>query len=109
MGHLCIVYKEGACMFIVSLTYNCPLEEVDKHLDAHVAYLTQEYDNGNFIVSGRKVPRTGGVILSAVETREQLETILRKDPFYKAGIAEYDVTEFVPSMVAEGYEKLKEQ
>ncbi len=96
-------------MYIVSLTYKCPLQEVDKHLEAHVAYLKQEYDNGNFIASGRKVPRTGGVILSTVETRDQLETILGKDPFYKAGIAEYDITEFVPSMVAEGYEKLTEQ
>ncbi len=35
--------------------------------------------------------------------------ILVKDPFYKAGIAEYEITEFIPSMVADGFEKLKEQ
>jgi uncharacterized protein YciI len=96
-------------MYFISLTYKCPLEEVDKLLDAHVAYLKQEYDNGNFIASGRKLPRTGGVILATVETRDQLQTIIEKDPFHRAGVAEYDVTEFVPSMVAEGYEKLKEQ
>ncbi len=95
-------------MFFVSLTYKCPLEEVDKHLDAHVAYLKQEYDNGNFIASGRKIPRTGGIILATVEKRNQLQTIIGKDPFYRAGIAEYDITEFVPSMVAEGFEKLRE-
>ena len=96
-------------MYIVSLTYKCPLEEVDKHLDAHVTYLKEEYDNGNFIASGRKIPRTGGVILAAVENRNELETIIGKDPFFKAGIAEYDITEFIPSMVAEGFENLKEQ
>lgn len=96
-------------MFIVSLNYKCRLEEVDKHLDAHVAYLKQEYANGNFIASGRKVPRTGGVILSKVKTKNDLEAILAKDPFYQAGIAEYDITEFVPSMVAEGFEQLQEQ
>ncbi len=96
-------------MFIISLNYKCPLEEVDKHLDAHVAYLKQEYANGNFIASGRKVPRTGGVILSNVKTRNALEAILAKDPFNQADIAEYDITEFIPSMVAEGFEKLKEQ
>lgn len=42
----CVVYKKGESVFIVSLTYRCPLEEVDKHLDAHVAYLKQEYDSG---------------------------------------------------------------
>ena len=96
-------------MFIVSLTYKCPLEEVDSHLDAHVAYLKQEYTNGSFIASGRKVPRTGGIILSDVKTREELESILAKDPFHQAGLANYDITEFMPSMVAEGFENLKDQ
>jgi uncharacterized protein YciI len=81
---------------------------VDKHLDAHVAYLKQEYGKGNFIASGRKIPRTGGVILSNVKTKNELEVILAKDPFYQKGIAEYDITEFIPSMVAEGFENLKE-
>jgi hypothetical protein len=30
-----------------------------------------------------------------------------KDPFRKAGIAEYEITEFILSMVLEGFEKLK--
>ena len=96
-------------MFIVSLTYKCSLEEVDKHLNTHVAYLKQEYANGNFIASGKKIPRTGGILLSNVKTRNELETILAKDPFFQAGIAEYDITEFSPTMVAEGFENLKEQ
>ena len=94
-------------MFIVSLTYKRPLEEVDSHLDAHVAYLKQEYANGSFIASGRKVPRTGGIILSNVKTKDEMEAILAKDPFFLAGIADYDVIEFIPGMVAEGFEKLK--
>lgn len=96
-------------MFIVSLNYKCQLEEVDKYIDAHVAYLKQEYANGNFIASGRKNPRTGGVILSCVKNKNELEIILAKDPFYQAGIAEYDITEFIPSMTAEGFEKLQER
>jgi uncharacterized protein YciI len=95
-------------MFIISVNYICKLEEVDNYLDAHVAYLKQEYAQGNFIASGRKIPRTGGVILSIVKTKMELEAILAKDPFCQAGIAEYDITEFIPSMVAEGFEKLKE-
>lgn len=86
-------------MFIVSLTYKSDLEEVDERLDDHVAYLKQEYANGNFIASGRKIPRTGGVILSCVKSRDELELILKKDPFNKAGIAEYDITEFIPNLM----------
>ncbi len=95
-------------MFIVSLTYKSPLEEIDRHLDAHVAYLKEEYAKGRFIASGRKVPRTGGIILSKVETRAELKAILANDPFSIAGVADYDVVEFVPSMVAEGFGNLKE-
>ena len=94
-------------MFIVSLNYKCEIGEVEKYLDAHVTYLKEEYANGNFIASGRKIPRTGGVILSCVKNKEELELILSKDPFKKACIAEYDITEFVPTMVAEGYEILQ--
>ncbi|MBU0962134.1 MAG: YciI family protein [Proteobacteria bacterium] len=95
-------------MFVVSLTYERPLEEVDNHLDAHVAWLQEEYGKGSFIASGRKVPRTGGVILSGVKTRDELQLILAKDPFQQAGIAQYDITEFIASMTAKGFEKLKE-
>ena len=94
-------------MFIVSLTYKSDLEEVDRHLDAHVDYLKQEYAEGNFIASGRKIPRTGGIILSCVKNKDELELILAKDPFYKSGIAEYDIIEFDPSIVAEGFEILQ--
>ncbi len=96
-------------MFVISMNYICPLEEVDKHLDAHVAYLKDEYANGHFIASGRKIPRTGGVILSGVKTKNELEVILAKDPFKQAGVAGYEITEFTPSMVAVGFENLKEQ
>ena len=96
-------------MFIISLNYKAELEEVDRLLDAHVAYLKNEYANGNFIASGRKVPRTGGIIISGIKTRDQLEAILAKDPFNQAGITEYDITEFIPSMVADGFKTLKEE
>jgi uncharacterized protein YciI len=96
-------------MFIVSLKYIAPLEEVDKHLDAHVAFLREQYSKMNLVASGRKVPRTGGIMLSRIQDREELEAMLAKDPFQIAGVAAYDIVEFVPSMTAEGFEKLKEQ
>ena len=96
-------------MFIVSLTYKKQLEEVDNHIDAHTEYLTTQYKKGNFIASGRKIPRTGGIILSNMKTREQLEAVLTEDPFHKCAIAAYEITEFIPSMVGEGFEILKQQ
>ena len=34
--------------------------------------------------------------------------ILEKDPFIKDGIADYEITQFTPSLIAEGLEALKE-
>ena len=95
-------------MFIVSLHYVRPLEEVDRHLEAHVAYLKQQYAQGHFLASGRKVPRTGGVILARVGSREALQAVLEQDPFHQNQVAEYEVIEFVPGMVAEGLESIRE-
>lgn len=95
-------------MFIVSLTYIKPLEEVDALLDEHVAYLKEQYALGNFVASGRKVPRTGGVILARSVSREEIETIITLDPFYCHGVAEYKITEFSPTMSVDELEFLRE-
>lgn len=85
-------------MFIVSLSYIKPIAEVEKHLEAHVDFLKLHYEKKSFIASGRKVPRTGGVLLSNLESKEKLEQILTQDPFSVNKVAEFEIIEFVPSM-----------
>jgi len=93
-------------MFIVDLAYVAPLETVDAHLGAHVAFLKEQYEKGVFIASGRKEPRTGGVIIARCSSAGELQAVLNKDPFKRNGVAWYTVTEFVPSMTAKGLEAL---
>ncbi len=88
-------------MYIVSLTYKVSLEKIEEFLPKHVEYLKKQYSLGNFIASGRKVPRTGGVILSNVSDETKLMEVLDKDPFKQNNLADYDVIEFVPSMVCD--------
>lgn len=95
-------------MFIISLTYTKPIEEVDKHLAAHIDFLKNQYANNKFVASGRKVPRTGGIIISNAKTIEEVQSIISQDPFHKYQVANYDITEFIPSMVADGFEILLE-
>lgn len=80
-------------MFIINLSYIKPISEVENHLNEHVKYLDEYYKSNKFIFSGRKVPRTGGVILVNVSSKEELDFILKKDPFYQNQIAHYEVTE----------------
>ena len=88
-------------MFIINLTYKTELERVDQFLNEHIDYLNEQYELGHFLASGRKIPRTGGIILSNIESKSELEEILEKDPFKKNDLAIYELTEFVPSKTCE--------
>jgi len=92
-------------MFIIELDYIKSLEEVDKFLAVHRAFLDEGYAKNYFIASGPKNPRTGGIILSNIESRKQLEAIIEKDPFYIEKIAEYKITEFVPVKYDQNFSK----
>ena len=83
-------------MFLILLTYKQPIEVVDEYLVAHRAFLEQCYQNDCFIVSGPRSPRTGGVLISQLSDRQQLEALLKQDPFSIYEIAEYEIIEFMP-------------
>jgi uncharacterized protein YciI len=93
-------------MFILSLTYVKSNEEADKHMETHMAWVGQGYARGWFLASGRKVPRTGGVILALGE-RADIEAYVAVDPFTVHGIAEYEIAEIALTKVVEGLEALK--
>jgi uncharacterized protein YciI len=84
-------------MFIISLNYIVPLEKLDQHMEAHVEHLKKYYKADVFIMSGRKVPRTGGVIVAQADSKEILEKIIAEDPFHKHKLAEFEITEFLVS------------
>lgn len=88
-------------MFIISLTYKVPLDRIDEELNNHVEFLKEQYVLGNFQASGRKIPRTGGIILSQIKDRTEVESIIQKDPFYQKNLADYEITQFVPSMTSD--------
>ena len=93
-------------MYIVSLTYVCEMDKVDATIDAHIDWLKEQYEKGHFIASGRKVPRTGGIVLADMASREALDAVLAQDPFYTEGVATLEVTEVAISKTAKGYECL---
>ncbi|MFJ6078964.1 YciI family protein [Pseudarthrobacter sp. NPDC092419] len=92
-------------MYVVSLSYRVPQDIVDFHNDAHIAWLQQAFDDGVFIAAGRKIPRTGGLLLSQAD-RGTLDAALAKDPFYVNGVADFEVMEFHAGRVAPGFENL---
>lgn len=88
-------------MFVISLTYQKPMEEVEAQIAAHREFLDRNYAAGVFLASGPKNPRVGGVILASGKvSREQLDGLLAEDPFHVHALARYEVTEFTPSKCA---------
>jgi uncharacterized protein YciI len=86
-------------MFIVDLNYVAPLEKIDAIMGAHMKFLGKYYKLNVFIASGRKVPRTGGIILVLAKTRDEVEKIINEDPFVINKLAQYSITEFRASQV----------
>jgi uncharacterized protein YciI len=87
-------------MFLIELTYKADLSEMDAHMAAHVVFLKKHYAAGHFLVSGRKIPRDGGIILAVAKTRQQIQTIIEEDPFYQRGLADFRIVEFRASQRA---------
>lgn len=92
-------------MFVIELVYKANLREIDAHMKAHVRFLKKYYAAGNFLVSGRKMPREGGIILAVGKSRAEIEAIVREDPFHEHGLADFRIIEFRPSQRADDISK----
>ena len=90
-------------MFILLLSYIKPIEEVDGLMREHVAWLRRHFDAGRFVVSGRRIPRTGGVIVARGDDRDEIEAIAACDPFVTGGVATCEVIQFRASQTADDF------
>jgi uncharacterized protein YciI len=93
-------------VFVLLLTYVKPLAEVDALMRRHMAWLDEHYAAGRFLVSGRRIPRTGGVILARGDDRGEIEAIAAADPFVAGGVATCEVIQFRASQRAPDLEGL---
>ena len=87
-------------VFVIELIYKADLAEIDRQMTAHVKFLKKYYAAGNFLLSGRKIPRDGGIIIAAGESRGAIEAIVREDPFVTRGLADFRIIEFRASQRA---------
>ena len=93
-------------MFVLVLTYTKPLEEVDALMRDHMAWLKAGYRDGHFVVSGRQIPRTGGVILARGDDLEETEALAASDPFVSGGVATVEIVQFRASQSVPGFDAL---
>ena len=92
-------------MIALHSVYLKPIEEVDKYLPAHRAFLKTLYEQGITICSGPQIPRTGGFILINAAGKAEALEIIKNDPYVIHGLAAYTMIEFELKSFAAGFEK----
>ncbi len=91
------------------LRYRKPLDDVLTIVDQHRAYLRTLKDQGLLLASGPFDPRSGGALLLRIpddSVQASLDRIRDDDPFTKAGMAQYELMPWAPTIGIEGLEKL---
>ena len=91
-------------MYLLMLNYIAPIEKIDNILADHKIFLEKYYSMKKFICSGKRNPRTGGIILCNAGSLNEVNNIIKEDPFKRNGVVEYEVIEFIPTKHAEGFE-----
>lgn len=83
-------------MFVIVVEYTADLSAVEPVMPAHMEWVDEHYRSGLFLASGRRVPRTGGVVLAQGELAA-VQAAVAADPFTTYGVARSTIIEFTPS------------
>ena len=91
------------------LTYRVPLDVVEAATDPHRAYLRQLKADGTLVASGPFNPRTGGAFVLRVPDESSaaaLDAVRDNDPFWRQGIANYQLLPWNPVIGREGLDAI---
>lgn len=91
------------------IRYRRPLEEVVAHQEAHRAFQRQLLADGTLLAAGPHDPRYGGMMLVRVpdgNPEKALDAIRDADPYYKAGVVQYELLVWNVVIGKENLEKL---
>jgi uncharacterized protein YciI len=94
---------------IAIIRYRVPLDVVESVTEEHRAYLRDLKAAGTLVASGPFNPRTGGALLLRVpdiDTAAALDAARNGDPFWKKGIANYELLPWNPVIGREGLDAL---
>lgn len=88
---------EGWLLFAVDIEYIVPFEQVEKVLEPHMDFVRRAYDQGRFLASGPKEPRTGGMVIMMAQSLEAAQDYLAADPFVTERVVAVKLTAFKPA------------
>jgi uncharacterized protein YciI len=82
--------------FLVLIEYKTPLENIIRVTEAHRNFLKSGYEKGLLLISGPKIPRTGGLVIAKASDLEEIENFFKDDPYNLNSYADYNFIEFDP-------------
>lgn len=93
---------------LILIRYRRPLEEIVARTEAHRNYLKTLREAGTLLASGPFDPRSGGALLLRVPDDDPaaLDRIRDGDPFFREGLANYELLRWVPVLGVEGLDRL---
>jgi uncharacterized protein YciI len=81
-------------VYVALSAYQVPLSEIDPHLAEHREWAEAHYLDGRLLVSGRRTPPVGGVLVLRASSQEDAEAFVATDPFALSGFSAYQVYGF---------------
>ncbi|MEA2381435.1 MAG: hypothetical protein QOH72_1406 [Solirubrobacteraceae bacterium] len=81
-------------MFVAVSQYQVAEETIAAHSAAHRSWVEGQYLRGRLLVSGRRSPPEGGVLVGSAADGTDVRALLDSDPFSVRGIATWRVVEF---------------
>jgi uncharacterized protein YciI len=81
-------------MFVLISRFQQPLEEINRYLTPHSEWVRRHYASGQFLVSGRREPPVGGVIVAHAGSEKEIQDLLATDPLQQLGLVVYEVVAF---------------
>jgi uncharacterized protein YciI len=91
-------------MFLVLLNYIKPIEEVDALRPRHREFLGRGFEEGRYLLAGRRVPPEGGVVIARGTDEAAVAELTERDPYVSEGVAEYELVRFHAGLTEDGLE-----
>lgn len=82
-------------MFIINLTFSANKANAGQFMQAHNAWIEQNFNDGIFLLTGSLQPNLGGGILAHNCTLQELTARVDADPFVMNDVVKAQVTELI--------------
>lgn len=68
--------------------------ETAKYREQHYKYIEKLKNEGKVVMSGPFVDGSGGLIILEASSRDEAESIVSEDPYFKSGVRRYTIKEW---------------